>query len=987
MNRKLLLLLAVVATTVIGAQAATKYEINVGGVEVTSDNKNNVTGGDIKSGTVKYDPSSNTLTLTNVTITRTGGSNYGIHNRDCAGLTMKFVGTCDVSSNTANALHFDKSTTVEVTSGSTLNASITAGENYSRGVVFINNNAIVVIKGPGTLNVNGNMKSGGSTSSCATCGFEGKGKDSSTSLSFTSVNARLNVTHDGLFKLGYVNFYASDVKVKFNYGFRALDQVGNLNLYNDVECVTPADATFNSSGGYFGGNDYYTHFTDDYGLIFSTANFPDTNFRTYMRSLCSVDSYSGYREQYLTPSEVQNLKSLDVSNKSISDLTGVSLLTSLTSLNCSSNSLTSLPTLPSGLKTFNCASNQLTYLPTLPSGIEYLDVSNNKFTTSLTVTGKTNLKTLYAQNNTSLAYLDCSSNALTSLNVSGCSAMTKLKCTYNQLTSLSTLPSALTVLYCNDNKLTSLPTLPSTLTYLDCGNNQISSLPTLPSNIESLYAHGNKLTSVNTLDHTKLKLIYLANNSALTSLVVSRNYALTSLTITSCPSLTTLSMQNLTNFNFANFSVPGTVTYYDCGFNNLTSLPTLPSGLKVLRCISNMLTSLPTLPSGLEELYCGNNKFTTMSITGKTSLKTLSAYNNTSMTWLYCNNNALNSLDVSGCTALTDIDFSSNKFTSLPTLPNSIKSLSCHNNLLTSLPTSLPDSLEILNVNNNKFTTLTITENTNLESLYAANNASLTSLDCSDNALTTLQFGGSPLTTLNCNYNQLTSLTLLPSSLKTLNCRHNQLTSLNVYSLNELTTLNCSDNKLTSLNVSANSKLEELKCHRNELASLNVQGLTKLTDFSCANNKLTSLSVQGCTALSTQLNITTNQIKDAEMTALINSLCTVPSGVTAIFYVYNQDNTNEGNTITDEQIRCARAKNWHLYKFYNGDWEELTASSGLRGDVNGDGSVDVDDMNIVINIMLGKATLTTWPAADVDGSGGVDVDDMNIIINIMLGKG
>ncbi len=60
---------------------------------------------------------------------------------------------------------------------------------------------------------------------------------------------------------------------------------------------------------------------------------------------------------------------------------------------------------------------------------------------------------------------------------------------------------------------------------------------------------------------------------------------------------------------------------------------------------------------------------------------------------------------------------------------------------------------------------------------------------------------------------------------------------------------------------------------------------------------------------------------------------------------------------------------------------------GVKGDVNGDGAVDVDDMNLVINIMLNKgATMEDYPAADVDGSGSVDVDDMNIIINIMLGK-
>ncbi len=55
-----------------------------------------------------------------------------------------------------------------------------------------------------------------------------------------------------------------------------------------------------------------------------------------------------------------------------------------------------------------------------------------------------------------------------------------------------------------------------------------------------------------------------------------------------------------------------------------------------------------------------------------------------------------------------------------------------------------------------------------------------------------------------------------------------------------------------------------------------------------------------------------------------------------------------------------------------------------RGDVDGNGVVDVDDMNVVINVMLHKAEAT--PAADVDADGTVDIDDMNTIINVMLHK-
>ena len=59
----------------------------------------------------------------------------------------------------------------------------------------------------------------------------------------------------------------------------------------------------------------------------------------------------------------------------------------------------------------------------------------------------------------------------------------------------------------------------------------------------------------------------------------------------------------------------------------------------------------------------------------------------------------------------------------------------------------------------------------------------------------------------------------------------------------------------------------------------------------------------------------------------------------------------------------------------------------VRGDVDGNGTVDIDDMNIIINIMLRKATLQQWPKADVDGNGIVDIDDMNAIINIIVKKG
>ncbi len=56
----------------------------------------------------------------------------------------------------------------------------------------------------------------------------------------------------------------------------------------------------------------------------------------------------------------------------------------------------------------------------------------------------------------------------------------------------------------------------------------------------------------------------------------------------------------------------------------------------------------------------------------------------------------------------------------------------------------------------------------------------------------------------------------------------------------------------------------------------------------------------------------------------------------------------------------------------------------VPGDVTGDGTVDIADVNAVINMMLGRDDATT--AGDVTGNGTIDIADVNAVINIMLGK-
>ncbi len=58
------------------------------------------------------------------------------------------------------------------------------------------------------------------------------------------------------------------------------------------------------------------------------------------------------------------------------------------------------------------------------------------------------------------------------------------------------------------------------------------------------------------------------------------------------------------------------------------------------------------------------------------------------------------------------------------------------------------------------------------------------------------------------------------------------------------------------------------------------------------------------------------------------------------------------------------------------------------GDVTGDGTVDISDVNAIINIMLGKTVTSDelLVASDLTGDGKVDITDVNNAINMMLGK-
>ena len=79
------------------------------------------------------------------------------------------------------------------------------------------------------------------------------------------------------------------------------------------------------------------------------------------------------------------------------------------------------------------------------------------------------------------------------------------------------------------------------------------------------------------------------------------------------------------------------------------------------------------------------------------------------------------------------------------------------------------------------------------------------------------------------------------------------------------------------------------------------------------------------------------------------------------------------------------------FKYRNADqWSSFTNIEEIDtydpGDVDGNDLIDGNDLNVLINILLGKDNTDYGNRANIDRQGGVDGNDLNALINILLGK-
>lgn len=233
------------------------------------------------------------------------------------------------------------------------------------------------------------------------------------------------------------------------------------------------------------GNGVNPKFIFETSLPINEKNFPDANFRKYIKG-----NIAGGRD-VLTVEERSKVKIININKKDISDLKGIEAFPNLTELDCGNNSIQKLDLRQNPmLITLKCNKNQLTQLDLSKNpDIDYLNCSENQ----LEQLDVSHLK---------LEYLYCSHNDLEQLDVKNSKWLRELDCSKNELTVLDvdvTHKPNLVRVECQNNQLTSLILGENKmLRKLNCANNQLTVLDVSSSpNLTTLWLKNNQLTSLN----------------------------------------------------------------------------------------------------------------------------------------------------------------------------------------------------------------------------------------------------------------------------------------------------------------------------------------------------------------------------------------------------------------------------------------------------------------------------------------------------------
>ena len=299
------------------------------------------------------------------------------------------------------------------------------------------------------------------------------------------------------------------------------------------------------------GNGVNPTFIFETSLPINEDNFPDPNFRDYIKT------YKASGRDVLTVEQQKNVTTIEINNKGVSDLKGIEAFPNLTELDCGNNSIQKLDLRQNPmLRKLICNTNQLTQLDLSKNpDIYYLNCSDNQ------------LEQLDVSHLKDLVLLNCSNNDLAQLDVKNSIFLVTLNCSANQLTELDAdvkHKTRLVSVECQNNQLTTLILGQNKLLKkLNCAHNQLTQL-----NLDNMSA----LEELNCFDN-QLTVLDVSSSQNLTKLWLGDNH------------LTSLNLDNNPNLNFSSTDIYSGENVYTVTLNpdRTFDLRNLPGNFDVTR--------------------------------------------------------------------------------------------------------------------------------------------------------------------------------------------------------------------------------------------------------------------------------------------------------------------------------------------------------------------------------------------------------------------
>ncbi|EBF5167247.1 class 1 internalin InlJ [Listeria monocytogenes] len=305
-----------------------------------------------------------------------------------------------------------------------------------------------------------------------------------------------------------------------------------------------------------------------------------------------------------------------------------------------------------------------------------------------------------------LTSLDCHYSSIADMTgIEKLTGLTKLICTSNNITTLDLSKNTnLTYLECNSNKLTSLDVTSLTkLTYLNCNTNKLTNLDVSQNPLLAyLNCALNTLTELDVSHNTQLTELNCRSNKKITELDVTTNTQLTSL---DC---------GYNKISELNVSQNKLLNRLSCESNNLTKLDLNQNiELTFLNCSSNKLTEIDVTPlTQLTYFDCGVNDLTELDVSTLSKLTTLQCIQTDLLEIDLTHNTQLKDFRAEGCRKIKELDVTHN---------TQLYSLDCQGAGITELDLSQNPKLIYLYLSNTELTELDVSHNTKLKNLFCVN--------------------------------------------------------------------------------------------------------------------------------------------------------------------------------------------------------------------------------------------------------------------------